>query len=75
MENNNKPVVHLISKPENMLKTIYTACRTCYSADTPYNIYEGAEDKEKMLKLIERVVASARKTSSYVFFSKISTIC
>ena len=32
MENNNKPVVHLISKPENMLKTIYTACRTCYSA-------------------------------------------
>jgi len=58
MENNNKPVVHLISKPENMLKTIYTACRTCYSADTPYNIYEGAEDQEKMLKLIERVVSS-----------------
>ena len=58
MEENNKPVVHLISRPENMLKTIYTACRTCYSADTPYNIYEGAEDEEKMLKLIERVVSS-----------------
>ena len=58
MEGNNKPVVHLISKPENMLKTIYTACRTCYSADSPYNIYEGAEDEEKMLKLIERVVSS-----------------
>ena len=58
MEENNKPVVHLISKPENMLKTIYTACRTCYSADSPYNIYEGAEDEEKMLKLIERVISS-----------------
>ena len=58
MENNNKPVVHLISKPENMLKTIYTACRTCYSADYPYNIYKDAEDEEKMLKLVERVVSS-----------------
>ena len=57
-ENNNKPVVHLISKPENMLKTIYTACRTCYSADTPYEIYNSTDDEEKMLKLIERVISS-----------------
>ena len=58
MEDNNKPVVHLISRPENMLKTVYTACRTCYSADSPYNIYQGSDDEEKMLKLIERVVSS-----------------
>ena len=58
MENNNKPVVHLISKPDNMLKTIYTAARTCYSADMPFNIYNNADDEEKMLKLIERVVGS-----------------
>jgi len=58
MGNNNKPVVHLISKPENMLKTIYTACRTCYSADTPYEIYNSTDDEEKMLKLIERVISS-----------------
>ena len=57
-EHNNKPVVHLISRPENMLKTIYTACRTCYSADLPINIYNSADDEEKMLKLIERVVGS-----------------
>ncbi len=52
--------VRLISKPENMLKTIYTACRTCYSADSPLNIYdcESAQDEEKMLKLISRVVSS-----------------
>ena len=58
MEGNNKPVVNLISKPENMLKTIYTACRTCYSADYPINIYESSTDEEKMLKLIRRVVGS-----------------
>lgn len=55
---NNKPEVKLISKPNNLLKTIYTACRTCYSADTPINIYETADDEEKMLKLISRVISS-----------------
>ena len=58
MEENNKPVVHLISKPENMLKTIYTACRTCYSALSPYEIYNSTDDEEKMLNLIERVISS-----------------
>lgn len=58
MEKNNKPIVHLISKPDNMLKTIYTACRTCYSADEPFDIYNDANDEEKMLKLIERVISS-----------------
>jgi len=57
-EISNKPVVELISKPENMLRTIYTACRTCYSADSPINIYDKAEDEEKMLKLISRVISS-----------------
>ena len=58
MEENNKPVVHLISKPDNMLKTIYTACRTCYSALSPYEIYNSRDDEEKMLNLIERVISS-----------------
>lgn len=58
MEHTNQPVVNLISKPENMLKTVYTACRTCYSADYPINIYNSTDDNEKMLKLIERVISS-----------------
>ena len=58
MDGNNKPVVNLISKPENMIKTIYTACRTYYSADIPINIYNSTDDEEKMLKLIERVISS-----------------
>lgn len=57
-ERNNKPIVNLISKPKNMLKTVYTACRTCYSADYPINIYESVDDEEKMLKLIKRVIGS-----------------
>ncbi|MCQ2739322.1 MAG: FAD-dependent thymidylate synthase [bacterium] len=56
--NDNKPVVHLISKPENMLKTVYTACRTCYSANSPYDIYKDIDDEAKMLTLIERVISS-----------------
>ena len=56
--NDNKPKVKLISKPNNMLKTIYTACRTCYSADTPLNIFDKDVDEEKMLSLIKRVVGS-----------------
>lgn len=54
----NKPIVKLISKPENILRTIYTACRTCYSSDSPINIYDNTDDIEKMLKLINRVVSS-----------------
>lgn len=60
MTNNKTVEVRLISKPENMLKTVYTACRTCYSADSPLNIYDcdSAQDEEKMLKLITRVISS-----------------
>lgn len=60
MQDDKYAKVRLISKPENLLKTIYTACRTCYSADSPINIYDSgsANDKEKMLKLISRVISS-----------------
>ncbi len=50
--------VNLISKPENILKTVYTACKTCYSAKLPVEIYSEAPDNEKMLSLIKRVISS-----------------
>lgn len=56
--NDNKPQVKLISKPDNIIKTIYTACRTCYSADTPLNIFDKDVDEEKMMSLIKRVIGS-----------------
>lgn len=60
MQENKYAQVKLIAKPENLLRTIYTACRTCYSADSPINIYDSdsAQDEEKMLKLINRVISS-----------------
>lgn len=60
MQENKYAQVRLISKPKDLLKTIYTACRTCYSSDSPLNIYDcdAAQDKEKMLKLINRVISS-----------------
>ena len=52
--------VKLISKPDNILRTIYTACRTCYSADSPIDIYDksAGTDEEKMLNLVKRVISS-----------------
>ncbi len=60
MSDNKYAQVKLISKPDNLLKTIYTACRTCYSSDSPLNIYEceNAQNEEKMLKLISKVISS-----------------
>lgn len=50
--------VELISIPNNIIKTIYTACKTCYSAKLPYENYLNAPDNEKMLSLIKRVIGS-----------------
>lgn len=58
MDEKNLPQVQLISKPTDMLRVVYTACRTCYSANSPSEIFDDAQDKEKMLKLITRVISS-----------------
>ncbi len=50
--------VELISIPEHMIKTIYTACKTCYSAKLPYENFVNAPETEKMLSLIARVIGS-----------------
>lgn len=74
------PVVNLISMPENTLKTIFTACRTCYSADYPVNIWETDVDQEKMLKLVKKVLASGHHSTiehcQYTFtISGVSRAC
>ena len=51
--------VSLIAIPDNLLDTIYTACRTCYSADGAVEIYKNiTPDNEKKLSLIKRVISS-----------------
>lgn len=57
------PIVNLISSPKEVLKTIYTACRTCYSADYPINIWDNSNDEEKMLKLIKKVLSSGHHST------------
>ncbi len=74
------PIVNLISMPENPLKTIYTACRTCYSAEYPVNIWEADTDEEKMLKLVKKVLTSGHHSTiehcQYVFtISGVSRAC
>ena len=40
--------VSLIGIPNNLLDVIYTACRTCYSADGAVEIFNNiTDDKEK----------------------------
>src|SRR3989339_1984524 len=81
MTNNKEfPIVNLISAPENTLKTIYTACRTCYSADYPINIWEISQDESKMLNLVKKVFASGHHSTiehcQYVYsISGVSRAC
>lgn len=57
------PMVNLISKPEHVLKTIYVACRTCYSALYPIKIWEDSADEEKMLSLVKKVLSSGHHST------------
>ena len=57
------PIVDLISAPDNVLKTIYTACRTCYSAQYPVEIFEKEYDYDKMLSLVQKVLSSGHHST------------
>lgn len=51
--------VALISIPENLLDVVYTACRTCYSADGAIEIFENiTKDEKKKLELVRKVISS-----------------
>jgi len=52
--------VSLISIPNNLLDVIYSACRTCYSADGAVEIYKNitSSDNDKKLALIKKIIAS-----------------
>ena len=76
----NYPMVDLLSFPADCVKTIYTACRTCYSANYPVDIWEEAPEKEKMLSLIKKVLSSGHHSTiehcQFVFaISGVSRAC
>ena len=73
-------MVDLLSKPEHTLKTIYVACRTCYSALYPIKIWEDSADEEKMLNLVKKVLSSGHHSTvehcQFVFASSgVSRAC
>lgn len=49
-------------KQREVLEKLYTACRTCYNAGSPvdmwYSLQEDALSEDKMLKLLEHVITS-----------------
>lgn len=74
------PIVDLISAPDDIIKTIYTACRTCYSAEYPIDIWDVSSDELKMLGLIKKVLASGHHSTiehcNFVFsISGVSRAC
>lgn len=74
------PIVDLISAPDNVLKTIYTACRTCYSAQYPVEIHEKEYEYDKMLNLVQKVLSSGHHSTiehcQYTFaISGVSRAC
>lgn len=77
---NKYPLVEIISEPLDALKTIYVACRTCYSDHFPQDIWKEDFQNEKMLNLIKKVILSGHHSTlehcTYVFaVSGISRAC
>lgn len=71
-ENNEFPRVDLLTIPDNILKTIYTSCRTCYSSEYPVHIWENEVDDAKMQKLVKKVIESGHHSTiehCYAVFS------
>ncbi len=48
--------VELINHTPSPLKTVYTAARTCYSPETPSEIFAADTSLEKMTRLLDRVI-------------------
>ncbi|MEI7473391.1 MAG: FAD-dependent thymidylate synthase [bacterium] len=71
-ENSQLSKVDILTIPEDILKTVYTACRTCYSSEYPVHIWEKDADNEKMQKLVKKVIESGHHSTiehCYVVFS------
>lgn len=48
--------IKLFSKTPNYLKVCYVAARTCYSADSPFELLEEEKTEEEMLRLLDHIM-------------------
>lgn len=72
--------VDLLDAPANLLKSIYVACRTCYSEQYPNVIWQETPSEDKMLSLVKKVIASGHHSTlehcTFIFsVSGISRAC
>ena len=58
---------------EQVIRKLYTACRTCYSSESPIAIFDTDDNCEKMLKLVSKVISSGHY-STIEHISRISNI-
>lgn len=64
--------IEVLSYDKNIIEKIYTACRTCYSAENPINIYKNALilDNDKKINLITKVMNSGHlSTTEHTYFT------
>ena len=56
--------INLINKSENILDTMYVAARTCYSAESPIEIWQNISniDTDRKLKLVKQVLNSGHQS-------------
>lgn len=50
--------IQLIAKTPNFLKTCWVAARTCYSSDSPLELWQEQKTAEEMLRLLDRIMTS-----------------
>ena len=50
--------IKLLAKTPNYLKTCWVAARTCYSADSPIELWEEKKSEEEMLRILDRILTS-----------------
>ncbi|MBO8126829.1 MAG: FAD-dependent thymidylate synthase [Firmicutes bacterium] len=50
--------IAIIAMTENPLKVIWTAARTCYSSQTPLELWESEPSREEMLRLVKKIFLS-----------------
>lgn len=50
--------IQLIAKTPNYLKTCWVAARTCYSSDSPLELWKENKTETEMLRLLDRIMIS-----------------
>ncbi len=59
----NEPLVAILHYPDNLLKIVYVACRTCYSPKPSEELWRDDVSDEKMLPLVSTILSSGHMST------------